>query len=99
MGHARSPSAGSAATSKLREEHVLGPGPRLWTTARCGLSALLHPAFGRVEQLVVQLGEPVRRERTAVCALEVLEHPLLARKVDEADAVLLFVVLQLGDEP
>src|SRR5581483_1503202 len=51
-----------------------------------------------VEQLVVQLCETLRRERPAVAALEVLQHPLLACEIDEADAVLVLVSLQLCDE-
>src|SRR5690242_8503256 len=70
----------------------------------CAMSAillgvtLLHFPLHEVEQLVVQLGETVRRQRPAVAALEVLQHPLLARKVDEPDAVLVLVPLQLRDE-
>jgi hypothetical protein len=47
---------------------------------------------------VVQLGEALRGERAAVRPLEVAEHPLLAVEVDEADAVLVLVALQPGDE-
>src|SRR5438067_5766634 len=59
---------------------------------------LLHLPLHEVEQLVVQLAETLSRQRASVPALEVLQHPLLAREVDEADAVLVLVALQLGDE-
>src|SRR5581483_1816832 len=58
-----------------------------------------HLALHEVEELVVELAEALRRQRAAVRALEVLQHPLLAGEVDEPDAVLLLVPLQLRDEP
>src|SRR5690348_4107180 len=70
----------------------------------CAMSAirlgvtLLHLALHQVEELVVQLGETLRRQRPAVAALEVLQHPLLTREVDEPDPVLVLVPLQLRDQ-
>src|SRR5487761_463988 len=70
----------------------------------CAMSAirlgaiLLDLPLHEVEQLVVQLREPFRRQRPAIAALEVLQHPLLPCEVDEADAVLLLVSLQLRHE-
>src|SRR5690349_109974 len=52
---------------------------------------LEHLALRQVEHRVVQLAQTLFGERAAVRALEVLEHPLLAREVDEADAVLILV--------
>src|SRR5581483_9117837 len=39
-------------------------------------TTLLHLALHQVEELVVQLSEAFRRQRPAVRALEVLQHPL-----------------------
>src|SRR5581483_6898013 len=50
------------------------------------------------EELVVELREAVGRERPAVQPLQVLEHPLLTREVDEVDPVPLLVALQLRNE-
>jgi hypothetical protein len=47
---------------------------------------------------VVELGEALGRERAPVRALQVLEHPLLAREIDESDAVLVLVALELRDD-
>src|SRR5579863_7716473 len=70
-----------------------------WAMSAIRLGAtLLDLPLHEVEQLVVELGEPFRRQRPAVAALEVLQHPLLPREIDEADAVLFLVPLQLRDE-
>ena len=57
------------------------------------------PPLREVEHLLEQLLQPVRRERAAVCALQVLQHPLLALGVEEVDAARLLVALQPRDEP
>ena len=54
--------------------------------------------LGEAEHVVVELRQALLREGAAVCALQVLEHPLLACEIDEADPVLLLVALQLRDE-
>ena len=60
----------------------------------CSIDFLLR----QVEDVVVQLAQPFLGQRAAVRALEVLQHPLLAREIDEADPVLVLVPLQLRDE-
>ena len=67
---------------------------------RRGLGALaaLDLALGQREDLVEQLLQAVARERAAVCAREVLQHPLLAVGVDEREPARLLVALQARDE-
>src|SRR5262249_27580069 len=47
---------------------------------------------------LVDLLETVGRQRPAVRALEVLDHPGLARRIDEVDVARLLVLLQARDQ-
>src|SRR5207245_1485165 len=58
-----------------------------------GLLAAVDLALREVEDLREELAEPFLRERSAVQALEVAQHPFLAFGVDEVDAPRLLVLL------
>src|SRR5215212_3461950 len=60
--------------------------------------SIRHFALREVQDAAVELAQPVGGQRAAVRALEVAQHPLLALRVDEADAVRLLVALQARDE-
>ena len=60
--------------------------------------AALDLALGQPEDLFEQLLQAVARERPAVRAREVLQHPLLAVVIDERHAARLLVALQPRDE-
>ena len=55
-------------------------------------------ALGQVEQLGVDLLQAFGRERAPVRARQVLQHPLLSRRVEEADTALLLHLLEPRDE-
>ena len=55
-------------------------------------------ALGQLQQVAVDLPQPLGRERPLVGALEVAVHPLLARRVDEVHALLRLVRAQAGDQ-
>ena len=66
--------------------------------AGAGGRGLGNLALRQVEHLRVELAQPFGRQRAAVRALQVVEHPLLAFRIDEADSVRLLVALQPRDE-
>src|SRR5205823_7156115 len=55
-------------------------------------------ALREVEDLREELPQAVGRERPAVRAQQVVEHPLLALEVDELETSVLLVALQARDE-
>ena len=55
-------------------------------------------ALGQGEQLGVELAQPLRRQRTGVRLREVLEQPLLSRRVEEVDSAFLLDPLQPRDQ-
>src|SRR5262249_41765932 len=62
------------------------------------LVAAIDLTLGEVENLLEDLAQSLCRERTAVRAREVLQHPLLALRVDERQPARLLVALQARAE-
>src|SRR2546421_153009 len=55
-------------------------------------------ALRQVENLLEELLQSFVRKRSAICALEVLQHPLLPLRVDEADSARFLVALEARDQ-